>query len=121
MISHFFFIGLFQCNYFDYARESLRYFLLAFLTFYFFVQATKTWHYYMSAIFLGAFWHQLTFTAHDAGHLAITHSYRIDSYIGMFIANILGGISIGWWKYHHNIHHLVTNSPEHDPGENKCL
>jgi hypothetical protein len=121
MISHFFFIGLFQCNYFDYARESLRYFLLAFLTFYFFIQATKTWHYYLSAIFLGAFWHQLTFTAHDAGHLAITHSYRIDSYIGMFIANILGGISIGWWKYHHNIHHLVTNSPEHDPGENKCL
>jgi len=115
------FIGLFQCNYLDYARESLRYFLLAFLSLYFFTQATKPWHYYMSAIFLGAFWHQLTFTAHDAGHLAITHSYRIDSYIGMFIANILGGISIGWWKYHHNIHHLVTNSPEHDPGENKYL
>jgi delta8-fatty-acid desaturase len=66
---------------------------------------------------MGAFWHQLTFTAHDAGHLGITHSYRIDSYIGIFIANLLGGISIGWWKYHHNIHHLVTNSPEHDPGE----
>ena len=83
---------------------------------YFFIQASQSWHYYLSAIFLGAFWHQLTFTAHDAGHLGITHSYRIDSYIGIFIGNILGGISIGWWKYHHNIHHIVTNSPEHDPG-----
>jgi hypothetical protein len=112
-------IGLFQCNYFDYARECLRYFFLAFMSFYFFSQATKSWHYYLSAVFLGAFWHQLTFTAHDAGHLAITHSYRTDSYIGIFIANLLGGISIGWWKYHHNIHHIVTNSPEHDPGKNR--
>ena len=82
---------------------------------YFFMGATKPWHYNLSAVFLGAFWHQLTFTAHDAGHLGITHSYRIDSYIGIFIANLFGGISIGWWKYHHNIHHVVTNSPEHDP------
>ncbi|CAF0873204.1 unnamed protein product [Adineta ricciae] len=109
------FLGLFDCNYFDYARECVRYFSLAFLAAYFFMTATKSWHYYLSAIFLGAFWHQLTFTAHDAGHLAITHSYRIDTFIGIFIANILGGISIGWWKHHHNIHHLVTNSPEHDP------
>jgi delta8-fatty-acid desaturase len=109
------FLGLFQCNYFDYGRECLRYFFFAFMSFYFFYQATKSWHYYLSAVFLGVFWHQLTFTAHDAGHLAITHSYRIDSYIGIFIANFLGGVSIGWWKYHHNIHHIVTNSPEHDP------
>ncbi|CAF1132126.1 unnamed protein product [Adineta steineri] len=109
------FLGLFDCNYFEYGRECIRYFILAFLAIYFFVTATKAWHYNISAVFLGAFWHQLTFTAHDAGHLAITHSYRIDSYIGIFIANVLGGISIGWWKYHHNIHHLVTNSPEHDP------
>jgi sphingolipid 8-(E)-desaturase len=90
---------------------------LAFLAFYFFYRASSPWHYYLSAVFLGVFWHQLTFTAHDAGHLAITHSYRIDSSIGIFIANILGGISLGWWKHHHNIHHLVTNSPEHDPGK----
>jgi sphingolipid 8-(E)-desaturase len=100
----------------DYARESVRYLLLAFCASYLFLNATKSWHYYLSAVFLGAFWHQLTFTAHDAGHLAITHSYRIDSWIGIFIGNLLGGISIGWWKHHHNIHHLVTNSPEHDPG-----
>ena len=109
--------GLFECNYFDYARECIRYLFLASLAFYFFYGANQSWHYYLSAVFLGAFWHQLTFTAHDAGHLAITHSYRIDSLIGILIANVLGGISIGWWKHHHNIHHIVTNAPEHDPGK----
>lgn len=109
------FLGLFNCNYFDYARECVRYFLLGSLFLYFFVTATSPIHYYISAIFLGAFWHQLTFTAHDAGHLGITHVPSIDSGIGIFIANVLGGISIGWWKYHHNIHHIVTNAPEHDP------
>jgi len=119
--SFLFFIGLFECNYYDYGRECIRYSILGFLALYFLITATKSWHYYISAFFLGTFWHQLAFTAHDAGHLAITHSHRIDSFIGIFIGNILGGISIGWWKYHHNIHHLVTNSPEHDPGENKYL
>lgn len=110
------FLGLFKCNFFDYARECVRYLFLAFLATFFFVNAVKPWHYYLSAFFLGALWHQLTFTAHDAGHLGITSSYRMDSWIGIIIANCLGGISIGWWKYHHNVHHIVTNSPEHDPG-----
>lgn len=110
------FSGLFECNYWEYARESVRYFFLAFLSIYFFHYAKHIWHYSLSAVFLGAFWHQLTFTAHDAGHLSITHQYRIDTAIGILIANFLGGISIGWWKHHHNVHHLVTNSPEHDPG-----
>ncbi|CAF3353946.1 unnamed protein product [Rotaria sp. Silwood1] len=105
----------FDCNYFDYSWECIRYLLLAFFAAYVFIGATSSWHHYLSAAFLGALWHQLTFTAHDAGHLAITHSYRIDSFIGIFIGNLLGGISIGWWKHHHNIHHLVTNSSEHDP------
>jgi len=109
------FLGLFECNYWNYGRECVRYLFLATLAFYFFYRANQSWHYYLSAVFLGAFWHQLTFTAHDAGHLAITHSYRIDSFIGILIGNILGGISIGWWKHHHNIHHIVTNAPEHDP------
>ncbi|CAF4824093.1 unnamed protein product [Rotaria sp. Silwood1] len=79
----------FDCNYFDYSWECIRYLLLAFFAAYVFIGATSSWHHYLSAAFLGALWHQLTFTAHDAGHLAITHSYRIDSFIGIFIGNLL--------------------------------
>ena len=27
----------------------------------------------------------------------------------------LGGISLGWWKKSHNVHHIICNSIEHDP------
>lgn len=22
---------------------------------------------------------------------------------------------MGWWKHSHNVHHIITNDPEHDP------
>lgn len=75
----------------------------------------KTKHYFISAIFLGFFWQQLVFIAHDAGHISITHNYQIDNIIGILIADWCGGLSIGWWKRNHNVHHLITNDPVHDP------
>ncbi|KAG0298370.1 hypothetical protein BGZ96_000084 [Linnemannia gamsii] len=62
-------------------------------------------------------WHRLSisFFAHDAGHNSITHSLEIDNGIGIFLADFLGGLSIGWWKKSHYVHHIVTNHPIHDP------
>jgi sphingolipid 8-(E)-desaturase len=103
--------GLYQCNYWMYLPEVIRYCLLFATSFY----LLRIGWYKTSAIFLGFFWHQLTFTAHDAGHMGITHNFHGDTLIGIFIADFLGGLSIGWWKRNHNVHHIVTNSPEHDP------
>ncbi|KAJ4214650.1 hypothetical protein FSOLCH5_000058 [Fusarium solani] len=103
--------GLYNCPYTEYGKEMLRYttlFTLFAVTFY------HQW-YITSAVFLGLFWHQIMFTAHDAGHLAITSNFVTDTLIGMFIADFCCGLSIGWWKSSHNVHHLVTNQPEHDP------
>ena len=103
--------GLFDCNYWAYGVECMRYTLLftGFLVF-------LRWQWYaLSAFCLGAFWHQLVFTAHDAGHMGITHNFHVDTVIGIIIADFLGGLSLGWWKRSHNVHHIVTNSPEHDP------
>ncbi|RYO75641.1 hypothetical protein DL764_010366 [Monosporascus ibericus] len=103
--------GLYNCNYRAYAIECSRYSLLFGLMLLF-----LRWGWYaLSAACLGAFWHQLVFTAHDAGHMGITHGFHADSVIGMIIADFLGGLSLGWWKRNHNVHHIVTNSPEHDP------
>jgi len=66
-------------------------------------------------VFLGLLWHQLTFTAHDLGHNGVTHNWVIDRILGVVIADLIGGLSIGWWVDNHNIHHLVTNHPSHDP------
>ncbi|KAJ5115670.1 hypothetical protein N7456_000018 [Penicillium angulare] len=103
--------GLYNCNYSAYAIEISRYTLL-FGLFVFFLQ--RSW-FCLSALFLGCFWHQLVFSAHDAGHMGITHDFQIDTTIGMIIANHLGGLSLGWWKRSHNVHHIMTNTPEHDP------
>ncbi|KAM0405222.1 hypothetical protein ACHAQC_000299 [Fusarium culmorum] len=103
--------GLYQCPYIEYGKELARYttlFALFGTLFY------NQW-YITSAIFLGLFWHQIMFSAHDAGHLAITSNFVTDTLIGMFIADFCCGLSIGWWKSSHNVHHLVTNAPEHDP------
>ena len=102
---------LYDCNYTAYAFELARYTTLALLS-YFFLQAH---HYALSALFLGMLWHQLTFTVHDAGHMGITHNFHLDSMISIFVADFLGGLSACWWKQNHNVHHIVTNSAEHDP------
>ncbi|PWY64786.1 fatty acid/sphingolipid desaturase [Aspergillus sclerotioniger CBS 115572] len=103
--------GLYNCNYLAYAKEFARCSLI-FTTMLFFLHIE--W-YITSALFLGFFWSQLVFAAHDAGHMAITHNFTIDSLIGMTIAAPIGGLSLGWWKRTHNVHHTVTNLPEHDP------
>lgn len=103
--------GLYNCPYASYLTEFCRYTLLFVL----FILFLRTGHYALSALSLGLTWHQLVFTAHDAGHMGITHSFHVDTCIGILIADFLGGLSIGWWKRNHNVHHIVTNSPEHDP------
>ncbi|PLB45764.1 putative fatty acid desaturase [Aspergillus steynii IBT 23096] len=103
--------GLYQCNYFSYFIECCRYTLFGTLAY-----VLLQWEWYASsAFFLGCLWHQLVFTAHDAGHMGITHNFHVDTTIGMIIADWIGGLSLGWWKRSHNVHHIVTNEPEHDP------
>jgi delta8-fatty-acid desaturase len=103
--------GLYECNYKSYMIELSRYSLL-FTGMLLFLH----WGWYtVSALCMGVFWHQISFAAHDAGHIGITHDFQTDSVIGIFLADFMGGLSLGWWKKSHNIHHIVTNSPEHDP------
>lgn len=103
--------GLYECNYRSYSIECCRYaFLFAMC-----LLCLKLGWYGTGGLFLGMFWHQLVFTAHDAGHMGITHNFTTDTVIGIIIADFLGGLSLGWWKRNHNVHHIVTNSPEHDP------
>ncbi|KAH7313486.1 fatty acid desaturase-domain-containing protein [Stachybotrys elegans] len=103
--------GLYRCRYVEYGKEMVRYVAL----FAAFAYALSRGHYLVSAVFLGLFWHQIMFTAHDAGHCAITQRFEADALIGLFIADFCCGLSMGWWKSSHNVHHLITNMPEHDP------
>lgn len=86
--------GLYETRYLTgYGPEIVRYTLFATLSA---LAYSKGWL-VTSAVFLGLFWHQLTFTAHDLGHLGVTHNWLVDRILGIFIADFLGGLSIGWW------------------------
>ena len=99
--------GFYNCPYLEYGKEAARYALLFGAS----MLALRHGWYVTSAFFLGLFWHQIMFTAHDAAHGAITGSFEVDSLIAMFVADFCCGLSIGWWKSSHNVHHLVTNHP----------
>ncbi|KAK1069009.1 hypothetical protein LTR33_011021 [Friedmanniomyces endolithicus] len=66
--------GLYDCDYSRYGIEMLRYGAL-FAGFVYFLRAG--W-YGTSATFLGLFWQQIMFSAHDAGHRGITHNFEHD-------------------------------------------
>lgn len=83
--------GLYQCRYTDYMIELGRYALLFGLCLLF---LWLRW-YGVSGLFLGLFWHQLVFTAHDAGHVGITHNFVYDTVIGVAVTDFFGGLSIG--------------------------
>lgn len=102
---------LYDCPYIEYFHQFCINLTLGLYSVIFF----KTKHYFISAVLLGFFWQQLVFIAHDAGHISITHNYQIDNIIGIIIADWIGGLSLGWWKRNHNVHHLITNDPVHDP------
>ncbi|KAF8078690.1 delta 8-sphingoloid desaturase protein [Lyophyllum atratum] len=104
--------GLYKTPYLTgYGPEVLRYTFLACLSVYAY---HHNW-FITSAVFLGLMWHQLVFTAHDLGHMGVTHNWAIDRLLGILIADFIGGLSIGWWVQNHNVHHIVTNHPSHDP------
>ncbi|KAL1610555.1 hypothetical protein SLS60_002224 [Paraconiothyrium brasiliense] len=103
--------GLYACRYSEYAKESIRYAIL----FSSFLYLLHVEWYLTSALALGLFWQQIMFTAHDAAHCGITANFTVDTLIGAFIADFCCGLSIGWWKSSHNVHHLITNDPIHDP------
>ncbi len=89
-------VGLYQTRYISgYGPEVARYILLS-LSSYLLYQRHL---FFPSAVFLGALWHQLVFTCHDLGHVGVTHSWLKDRLIAIFLADFLGGISIGWWVH----------------------
>ncbi|KAF4715901.1 Delta 8 Fatty Acid Desaturase [Perkinsus olseni] len=69
----------------------------------------------LGGFLMGLVWQQAAFTGHDLGHNAVFHEKARDDRWAVFLGNFLGGISIGWWKATHNVHHVVTNSISCDP------
>jgi fatty acid desaturase/cytochrome b involved in lipid metabolism len=108
--------GYFDTNYNFYILESIKGISSLLIGILMVIYGPEYWiNYIIAACFMAFCWHQLAFVAHDTGHNGITHNLTFDNYFGIFLASCLSGLSIGWWKDSHNIHHVVTNDPTHDP------
>ena len=70
----------------------------------------------LSAALLGFTWQQIAFVGHDAGHNSVVGwSVKSHEIVGALAGNVFTGISMGWWKATHHVHHSVCNSTTHDP------
>ncbi|KAK0630315.1 hypothetical protein B0T17DRAFT_218452 [Bombardia bombarda] len=74
--------GLYDCPYSEYGKEMARYTAL----FCIFLWLLHVQWYKTSALFLGMFWQQIMFTAHDAGHRGITGNFIIDTVIAYVVS-----------------------------------
>lgn len=107
--------GIFETDYSFYFKKLAIYACMFALVVYGVVSSDKLTVHALAGMLLGMFWQQMAFIGHDLGHNGITHNRIMDSYLGLFFGNFCTGIGIGWWKRGHNVHHIVTNSIEHDP------
>ncbi|KAG6575202.1 Delta(8)-fatty-acid desaturase 2, partial [Cucurbita argyrosperma subsp. sororia] len=68
-----------------------------------------------SAMILGMLWIQSAYVGHDSGHSTVMSSRGFNKLAQILSGNCLTGISIAWWKWTHNAHHISCNSLDHDP------
>ena len=58
---------------------------------------------------------QIGFLGHDIAHRQVSRRARTAALLGLLHANLLSGLSYGWWVDKHNAHHAHPNDLETDP------
>ncbi|KAH0722216.1 hypothetical protein KY285_004830 [Solanum tuberosum] len=59
--------------------------------------------------------HGISYLGHDSGHYLIMTTKGFNKMVQIMSGNCLTGISIAWWKWTHNAHHVACNSLDYDP------
>ncbi|TDD60639.1 acyl-CoA desaturase [Kribbella antibiotica] len=75
----------------------------------------NSWLVLLLAVPAAVFTTRAAFFGHDAGHQQIGRSRRTHDAIGRLHANLLLGMSYGWWNDKHNRHHANPNHTDKDP------
>lgn len=80
-----------------------------------FVLLGDSWWTLLAAAVLGVLVTQVAFLGHDAAHRQIFASGRWNDWVSLVVANLLVGISYGWWQSKHTRHHAKPNVEGYDP------
>ncbi|GAB4580389.1 MAG: acyl-CoA desaturase [Anaerolineales bacterium] len=73
------------------------------------------WIQMLNAVYLAFVFGQIGFIAHDTGHRQGFHTPKQNDFFGILHANLLIGMSFGWWVDKHNQHHAHPNQEDLDP------
>ena len=73
------------------------------------------WIQLINAAYLAFVFGQIGFIAHDTGHRQGFHTPKQNDFFGVIHANLLIGMSYGWWLDKHNQHHAHPNQEDLDP------
>ncbi|GLT79713.1 hypothetical protein SLA2020_511900 [Shorea laevis] len=79
------------------------------------LRCESVWSHLGSAMVLGMLWMQSTYVGHDSGHYQVMMTSGYNKIAQLLAGNCVTGISIAWWKWTHNQHHIACNSLDHDP------
>jgi fatty acid desaturase len=74
-----------------------------------------SWWLMLVAVAFAVVFAQIGFLAHDVGHRQVSHRARASRLLGLVHANLLTGLSYGWWVDKHNAHHAHPNHVGTDP------
>jgi fatty acid desaturase len=80
-----------------------------------FVLLGESWWQMAVAAVLAVVLTQFAFLGHDAAHRQIFRSGRWNDWASLVVANLLGGLSYGWWQHKHSRHHARPNTRGGDP------
>ena len=80
-----------------------------------FVLIGDSWWQLAHAAVLAVVLTQIAFLGHDAAHRQIFKSGAWNDWVSLIIANLLVGISYGWWQSKHTRHHANPNKEGADP------
>jgi len=75
----------------------------------------NSWWQALLAVWMGFCGGQSAFLWHDAAHKAMFRNRSAATAVGRIHANLVNGVSYGWWVNHHNRHHSFPNHLQNDP------
>ncbi|MGN6744414.1 MAG: fatty acid desaturase family protein [Amnibacterium sp.] len=73
-----------------------------------------SWWQLAVAVLFGALFTQVGFLAHDGAHRQMFVSGKRNEWVSRILANLVVGLSYGWWMHKHSRHHANPNTPGKD-------
>ncbi|KAF3439938.1 hypothetical protein FNV43_RR18216 [Rhamnella rubrinervis] len=89
--------------------------ILLSVVFYGVLKSDSVWIHMVCAMLLGLLWILSAYVGHDSGHYQAMPTRGFNKFTQLIAGNFLTGISIAWWKWTHNAHHISCNSLDYDP------